>query len=486
MRFSRIIVYCVVLAALAAGGRSFAQVPAPETPAETAPTESAAAETEAAPAQAPAGTAPAPSAATLSPPAAAEPENVSPFPASTPPSLPATILSAGILVDGLYYDIDMPWGHKKFEELRAFYLTPGGERWLKAVMQKSLPYLAYVEERIEAYQLPKELIYLPIVESEYSPYAVSKSGATGIWQFMRNSISGYGLSISDWKDDRKDFMKSTDAALRKLKDNYQDFRDWSLAIAAYNAGVGAVSRALKTFGGKNADFWDLYENNKLSGESLSYVPKFLAIASILRYPELHGLPSDWGEKDTWEALETSRQVDLRVLSERAGISLDILKMGNAELRYHITPPGDAHLVKVPSSYAEAARSVLEDKSAPLFKYNIYKVKAGDTLSGIAQRYAMPLNVVIQANKGIKADKIAIGQTIIIPQLSGSPASAKAAAGTAPTAAASAGEVYSVKKGDTLSIIAQRFGVKPSAIADRNGISVNSVLRIGQQLKIPSS
>ena len=173
----------------------------------------------------------------------------------TVPVIPDILMSAGLLVDGLQYDIPMPWGHDEFENLRASYLTAGGKKWLKTVMERSLPYLAYIEEKIEEYGLPKELVFLPVIESEYSPYAVSRSGATGIWQFMRNSISGYGLSISDWADDRKDFMKSTDAALRKLKDNYTALGDWLLAIAAYNAGLGAVSRAVKTSEGESIDFW---------------------------------------------------------------------------------------------------------------------------------------------------------------------------------------------------------------------------------------
>ena len=395
---------------------------------------------------------------------------------------PDIILSAGILVDGLQFDIPMPWGQESFETLRASYLSSGGKKWLEAVMERSLPYLAYVEEKIEEYNLPRELVFLPVIESEYSPFAVSRSGATGIWQFMRNSISGYGLSISEWTDDRKDFMKSTDAALRKLQDNYKSLDDWPLAIAAYNAGLGAVSRAVRSVNGETIDFWHLYDSKKLSREPLSYVPKFLAIASILRYPELHGLPSAWGEKYSWETLETSRQVDLNVLSERTGISLDILKKGNAELNYRITPPISSHLIKVPADKFEIAKTVLADNSSPLFKYDIYKVKSGDTLGVIAQRFNTPLSIILQANPGVKADKIKIGQTFIIPHLTGS----SAAAGKAiPGANAAFSDYYTVKKGDTLGSISLLFDTKPAFLAEKNGIGVSSLLRIGQKLKVPT-
>lgn len=396
---------------------------------------------------------------------------------------PDIILSAGILVDGLQYDIPMPWGQESFETLRASYLSSGGKKWLKAVMERSLPYLAYIEEKIEEYNLPRELVFLPVIESEYSPFAVSISGATGIWQFMRNSISGYGLSISEWTDDRKDFMKSTDAALRKLQDNYKDLDDWLLAIAAYNTGLGAVSRAVKSSNGETIDFWHLYDSKKLSRAPLAYVPKFLAIASILRYPELHGLPAEWGEKHSWETLATSRQVDLNVLSERTGIPFEVLKKGNAELNYRITPPIATHMIKVPTDKAQIAKAVLDDTSSPLFKYDIYKVKSGDTLGVIAQRFNTPLNIILQANPGIKADKIKIGQTLIIPHLSGSSAvtGSKGSAGENTLSS----NYYSVKKGDTLGSISLLFNTKPALLAERNGIGVSSILKIGQKLKVPS-
>ncbi len=413
------------------------------------------------------------------------PTEPSPAAAAAASAIPEFIVSSGILVDGLQYDIPMPWGHEQFEELRASYMTSGGRKWLNAVMERALPYLAYVEEKIEEYKLPKELVYLPVIESEYSPYAVSRSGATGIWQFMRNSISGYGITISDWKDERKDFMKSTDAALQKLRDNYKVLGDWLLAIAAYNAGLGAVSRAVKSSTGESIDFWHLYDSKKLAREPLSYVPKFLAVASILRYPELHGLADGWGEPRDWEALETNRQVDLQVLSERTGIPLEVLKQGNAELRYHVTPPTASHMVKVPAESAEAARTVLSDTSTPLFKYDIYKVKSGDTLGAIAQRYRTPLDIITQANPGIKADKIKIGQTLIIPHL-GNEAPASASAGKADNAGREFSVSYTIKKGDTLWEISLKFNVQPDELARQNGISVNSVLRIGAKLKVPAA
>ncbi len=405
-----------------------------------------------------------------------------PSPSPTLAELPDTIISAGILVDGLEFGIPIPWGQEEFERHRASFLTPGGRKWLGMVMQNSLAYLGYVQEKIEAMGLPPELAFLPVIESEYSPFAVSRSGATGIWQFMKNSIAGYGLLISDWQDDRKDFMKSTDAALRKLSDNHRTFGDWHLALAAYNAGAGAVSRAVKNSGKEDADFWHLYDARRLPRESMSYVPKFLAVASILRYPELHGFPAEWGEAQRWETIETTRQVDLGVLAQRTGIPLETLKTANAELKYHITPPSASHGVKVPASMAENVKAVLSDNSAPLFKYEIYKVKSGDTLGAVAQRYGTPLAIILQANPGVKADKIRIGQRLVIPRL---PGASESRSSKLQGENADFSSSYTVRSGDTLWDIAIRFGVSPEVLARKNGLDLDGVLRIGQRLKVPA-
>ena len=116
------------------------------------------------------------------------------------------------------YGMPMPWGEEHFEAIRKEYQSPDGRKWLAAIMDRAKPFLPYIEERIRYYGLPDELAFLPVIESEFSPRDVSRSGAAGLWQFMRNSIGGYGMKIDDWVDERRDFMKSTDGAMRKLAD----------------------------------------------------------------------------------------------------------------------------------------------------------------------------------------------------------------------------------------------------------------------------
>jgi membrane-bound lytic murein transglycosylase D len=425
---------------------------------------------------------------------------------------------------GVEYGIPMPWGEPSFEAFRAAYLSPDGRKWLAAIMERAAPYMAYIAERIRWYNLPDELAFLPVIESEYSPKAVSKSGAMGLWQFMKNSIGGYGIRIDDWVDERRDFMKSTDAALRKLADNYSRYEDWNLALAAYNMGDGAVSRAVRkaaaaqaaeagraapaaatlaeagTEGGptgaeaENAapvpspppaaakiDYWYLRSKGYLSAETTSYVPKFLAVASILLYPRRNGMEAGWAEPADWKAVEIAKPVDLCLLADAAGLPLATLKSGNAELRYTVTPPWKGYRVKVPAAAEEAVKAALADPSLKLIRYYLHTVRSGDTLSAIARHYGTPLQMIVEANPGMRADLLRLGQVIVVPALKeASPMPVAAAADSVLDFSGS----YTVAKGDTLWSISLRYEVQPEVLAEKNGLSLSSVIREGMALRVP--
>ncbi len=381
----------------------------------------------------------------------------------------------------LQYDVPMPWSHELFEKYRQYYLSDKGRKILLSTMEKAAPFMDYIQSKVTEYGVPQELAYLPVIESAFSPFAVSRSGATGIWQFMRNSIGGYGMTITEWVDDRRDFMKSTDAALNKLIDNYNDLKDWPLAIAAYNAGLGALRRAVDAAGG-DTDFWNIYDKGLVSKQALDYVPKFLAVASILRYPALYGLelPSS---HIRWEAIPLDRQVDIKLLAAKAEIPLDTLKLGNAELHYTITPPENAHLLKIPADKSEEVKAILSDPNAPLVRYEIYKVKEGDTLTAISKRYGISISMISKVNAGLNPDRLKIGQKLMIP-LSLQPL--QPSSGSAGGAGGARTAIHTIQKGDTLYGLARRYGTTAQKLANLNGIYLDSVLRIGQKLKVPSA
>ena len=383
----------------------------------------------------------------------------------------------------LEYDIPMPWGHELFEKYRQFYLSNQGRKILLSTMEKAVPFMDYIQSRVTEYAVPQELAYLPVIESAFSPFAVSKSGATGIWQFMSNSINGYGLTITEWVDERRDFMKSTDAALNKLMDNYKELKDWPLAIAAYNAGLGSLRRAINA-AGSNCDFWTIYDKGLVSRQALDYVPKFLAVASILRYPDLYGLelPSP---SIKWETISLEQQVDIKLLATKAEIPLETLKLGNAELHYTITPPENRYLLKIPADKSDQVKAILADSNAPLVRYEIYKVKQGDTLTAISKRYGISIAMITRVNPGLNPDKIRIGQTLMIPLSIQPLQSSSGSNNIAASGISIQTSIYTVQKGDTLYALARRYGTTANDLASMNGIALNSILRIGQKLKVPA-
>jgi membrane-bound lytic murein transglycosylase D len=382
------------------------------------------------------------------------------------------------------YGMPMPWGEEHFEAIRKEYQSPDGRKWLAAIMDRAKPFLPYIEERIRYYGLPDELAFLPVIESEFSPRDVSRSGAAGLWQFMRNSVGGYGMKIDDWVDERRDFMKSTDGALRKLSDNYAAFGDWDLALAAYNCGDGAIAHAIakaRKAGAESPDYWDLSKRGLLKSETAQYVPKFLAVASILRYPGRNGLELSWEEPAAWEAVAPGRPVDLRLLSEQAGVPLAVLREANPELRYGVTPPGSSYALKVPTASADAVRSVVNDPARKLVRFYLHTVRSGDTLSGIARRYGTPMPTIAGSNPGLKPDSIRLGQVIVVPALKDAPPpESEADSGAVPAFAGN----YVVVKGDTLWSISLRYEVQPEILAQRNTLSLSSVLREGMALRVP--
>ncbi|HOZ72449.1 MAG TPA: LysM peptidoglycan-binding domain-containing protein [Spirochaetales bacterium] len=377
------------------------------------------------------------------------------------------------------YTLELPYGEPQFERFRASYLTAGGRLWLEAVYERSRPYASHVLERIRYYGLPEELFFLPFIESEYSAKAVSRSGASGLWQFMRNSVGGYDMRIDDWVDERRDFMKSTDGALRKLLSNYERFGDWPLAIAAYNCGAGAMDRAIKAGGGVR-DYWVLRERGLLPSETASYIPKFLAVVSVAMHGGRNGLAQSWTPSIEWARVALDRPVDLAMLASASGTPLELLKAGNPELRYGVTPPEGRYAVKVPADYEPAVRKALASRDVLMNVY-LHTVASGDTVSALAKHYEVSVAMIAKMNPGLDPGRIRIGQRLVIPAFKDK--RPYVAAPKADDGAAFDG-AYVVMKGDTLWAISLKYDVQPEILAARNGMSLDAVLREGTSLIVP--
>ena len=373
----------------------------------------------------------------------------------------------------------IPHDHPLIEKFRKQYMSTDGYNYLSKIMKRSAPYRDFIIELLETENMPAELLFLPVIESGFFETATSKSGAVGIWQFMKNSIGGYNIHIDDWVDERRDPWKASIAAIKKLKWNYSQFNDWPLALAAYNSGAGTIRTAIKKAG--KADYWYLAEHDYLKKETLYYVPKFLAIAEILSRSE--ELNIDWGNTEDHpptSTIEIKRAIDVRLLAEELGLDSETIRKLNPSLRYFITPPSIKYQLRLPSAYTEAAQTVLNQSDKLLIKYYQYRIKSGDTLYALANHYGVSIQSILNYNTGLKPETLKIGKTILIPALK----SVGTYSGKNIVQAGNFDGTHTIRQGDTLWSLALKYSVSVELLAQKNNLSVNSVLKLGNTLKVP--
>ena len=310
-------------------------------------------------------------------------------------------------------DIHTP-EHIHIQKYLTEYQKPFGTRWLTSVLESGAPYRMYARQQLALNNMPASLEYLPVVESEYKVSAKSKSGALGIWQFMENSIYPF-LEKNQWVDERLDPWKSTDAAIKKLQDNYNMFGDWALALAAYNYGAGGLRRVIKSSGGVD-NFWDLADQGRLSNQTILYVPKFLAVAEIVTNQEHYGLEfPEVTEADLiqWDEVTTKRSVPLQMLAKELNIDVSILKFLNPALILGRTPPAMEYTMRVPLGMKEEAEKAISNMVLPTYEHT-YKVVKGDTLWGISRHYGLTVADICDANNLEENAILPIGKTLYIP------------------------------------------------------------------------
>lgn len=401
-------------------------------------------------------------------------------------SLSAALPSEQSHTGPLLHSIEVP-SHKRIEHYIEFYSQDAGRAYLERCLSRMHPYEGFIRERIAAEGLPFELLYLPIVESAYQVNAVSRTGATGLWQFMANSVTGGGVSestmvINQWIDERRDFWKSTEGSLKKLKYNYDQTGDWLLALAAYNCGLNRIERIIERTGIR--DFFVLSDGGYLPRETVNYVPRFLAIAHLCAYSGRNGFTVNWERQDPWVRIPVDKSVDLKVIAKYSGVPLRDLTEANAELRYGITPPDvSPYFIKVRAPEAQAVEATLKRTDIQFLTYHIYTIASGDTLSELARHYGVTVAMIESYNRGIKANALKIGTKIIIPAIKDVP---QYKGSKAPQVRSNFSEIQVVKQGDTLWSIAKSRNTTPEELASQNGISVTGILKPGQPLRVPPS
>lgn len=295
------------------------------------------------------------------------------------------------------------------------------EQWLFRLSR----YRPLVENIFAEFNLPSDLVYLSLVESGFNPYAYSRAKATGPWQFMKGTAKVYGLRVDSYVDERRDPIKSTVAAARYLRDLYDMFGTWPLAMAAYNAGEGKVMRALHK--AQAESFTDISKTKLIRRETKEYVPRFMAATIIAKNPDRYGFSQEPGEPHQFEEVVVNKPLHFRSITNVTGIPYEELRLLNPELRRDATPPGgeDYHL-KVPVGSKSKLEQLLD--RIPSYKFpplpakqqyaastntsRWYKVRVGDTLEKVSKRFRVPLKT-LKTNNSLTSPVIRPGDFLVI-------------------------------------------------------------------------
>ncbi len=349
-----------------------------------------------------------------------------------------------------------------------FFQTPRGRAIVETGLRRSGRYREMIARVLGEEGLPQDLIYLAQAESAFQPLALSRAGAKGIWQFMGYRAREYGLQHTWWVDERQDPEKATRAAARHLRDLYKQFGDWYLAMAAYNAGPGAVQKGVERTG--YADFWELYSRNVLPRETKNYVPIIIALTLIAKDAAHYGIQIDPEDPPATDVVKPGRPIDLRLVAETIDADLDTLRALNPALVRLVTPEDPKFELRLPKGTAE--RFSAEIAVIPPEKWvswRRHRVEPGDTLVAIARRYRVTPAAIAQANDLERGAPLEAGEKLIIP-------ATKSDMGTGRQVR------YRVRKGDTLASIAERFSVDPDEIKRWNRLRSSRVRR-GMVLRV---
>ena len=446
--------------------------------------------------------------------------------------LPDYILNQGVAsVDKLFYDdpikalehdplfidminpndFDIPIVINADVERWMRYLLGPGKKHYKIWLERSGKYTPMMQAKLRSAGLPEDLIYLSMIESGFSTSAYSSAAAAGLWQFIPTTGREMGLRVDWWIDERRDPEKSTDAAILFLSKMYRQFGDWYLVWAGYNGGPGRVSKAVAKHNTK--DFWTLKENNAFPDETDNYIPKIVAAAIIGKYRDRYGFTDvKYQEPLQYTHVTIDGNVAVDILAKCAHISTNEFLAYNPEIVQSALPPTPSKLtIKVPANTQESFKAALA--SVPpeeRLTYVRHVIKKGETLGSIAKKYGVSVSSIQKVNKISNPNRISLGQVIMIPSTEvptntslvstnnkSASSSSKSTSGTKSSTSKSTSTkassskststkkttYHTVKSGENLSSIAEKYGVSTSDIKRWNNISNANKINAGQKLKI---
>jgi len=356
----------------------------------------------------------------------------------------------------------------------------GEKKFFIQAYQRSGKYRPLIVPMLKAAGIPVELSWLPLIESGFKVNALSKARALGLWQFIPSTGYKFGLNRDTYIDERIDPIKSTKAAIAYLKELHQIFGDWSTVLAAYNCGEGQVLKVIRTQNINYLDnFWDLYE--RLPQETARYVPRFMAALYIINHPKEYGLDAvSVDEPLQYENVMVSKQIHLKNIANAIGVPEQMLYELNPELRYKILPH-ENYSLRIPKGKTDILLASLDDMPIsypPRPAYVYHRIRQGESLSTIARRYHSSVRKIMWANNMRRSSYIVAGRKLKIPL-------GRMTSYTPPTNDKTNTNLPSrhvVHSGDSLWIIAKRYGTTTKKIQELNNLSTTR-LHIGQVLKI---
>jgi len=365
----------------------------------------------------------------------------------------------------------------RIEQQRLWFVS--NPSFIEKAGERSSPYIHFIVERLEQRDMPMELALLPMIESSYNPLAYSHAHAVGLWQFIPSTGRHFNLRQTNWYDGRRDVLASTNAALDYLSRLKEMFNgDWLLALAAYNAGEGRVSRAIERNQklGLPTDYWNL----SLPTETQNYVPKLLAVSQVVMTPHAYGVSlNPIANEPYFEKIEFKQHMNLARVAAMADLDEDELYLLNPAFKKGITLDGPQHLL-VPTDKAELLTANLSlMKPQDRVDWQQYRVRSGDSLHSIANRHQLSVAALKNINK-LSSNHLRIGQMLSIPAQPG--VIAREPLRQLTTAQRAPSRTYRVKNGDSLWQIAKSHKVAINDVRRWNKLAGNS-LRVGQVLTL---
>ncbi len=382
------------------------------------------------------------------------------------------------VVGKISYDIPVVLNPRVLAYIEAFQTRLRDE--FEPGLKRSGAYLPMVKKIFREAGLPEDLAYMAHQESAFKVNAYSRARAKGVWQFMSFTGRKYGLKMDLWVDERSDFEKATRAAAAYLKELYERYGDWYLAMAAYNAGEGKIDRALAR--SRTKDYWSLTKTRYIRTETKWYVAAILASILIDKSPEDYGFFVDLDPELKWDTLTVDKATDLQVIADAAGCTLESVRALNPELRGLVTPPNAAsYTLRVPDGTKDDVLAKLEAlPEEQRVSWTLHEVRPGETFSAIAHGHGIPVRALLDANPKYVGKRLRRGMVLNVPISKTTPQVALAAASEDPTFEPGEKIVHRVRRGDTLQSISARYRTTVANLKRWNSLS-SPILHPGQRL-----